>query len=142
MMNEQMIITALDKYIDYMYYAYNSDSLRSQDAKNLIDYIDTALQTLIFTDPYDNKALERAKNVSKFLNEAQSYALRLNYILCRAKTYEQAKTVYNLLGKLADMMFFKTSTFKSTCDHDYKYKILSDHTAVSVCSKCKKQVRA
>lgn len=112
MMNEQMIITALDKYIDYMYYAYNSDSLRSQDAKNLCEYIETALQTLIFTDSEDEKALETAKYVGKLLNEALTYALRLRSVLCRPKTYEQAKIVYNLLGKLADMMFFKTSTLK------------------------------
>jgi len=112
MMNEQMIITALDKYVDYMYYAYSSDSLRAEDSKNLCEYIETALQTLIFTDSEDKKALETAKSVAKLLNEALTYAHRLNYILCRAKTYEQEKIVYNLLGKLADMMFFKTSTFK------------------------------
>lgn len=29
-----------------------------------------------------------------------------------------------------------------SCRHDYNYKILFDHTAVSVCSKCKKRVKA
>lgn len=28
------------------------------------------------------------------------------------------------------------------CRHDYNYKILFDHTAVAVCSKCKKRVKA
>jgi len=29
-----------------------------------------------------------------------------------------------------------------SCSHNYNYKILFDHTAVSVCSKCKKRVKA
>ena len=29
-----------------------------------------------------------------------------------------------------------------SCRHDYNYKILFDHTAVAVCSKCKKVVKA
>lgn len=30
----------------------------------------------------------------------------------------------------------------SSCRHDYNYKILFDHTAVAVCSKCKKRIKA
>ena len=29
-----------------------------------------------------------------------------------------------------------------SCRHNYNYKILFDHTAVAVCSKCKKRVKA
>lgn len=29
-----------------------------------------------------------------------------------------------------------------SCRHDYGYKIEYDHTAVAVCSKCKKKVKA
>ena len=29
-----------------------------------------------------------------------------------------------------------------SCRHSYNYKILFDHTAVAVCSKCKKIVKA
>lgn len=29
-----------------------------------------------------------------------------------------------------------------SCRHDYNYKILFDHTAVAVCLKCKKRVKA
>lgn len=105
MMNVQMIVTALEKYNSYMYYAYNSDSLRSQDVKNLCEFLETALQTLIFIDSEDKKALETAQSVGKLLNEALTYALRLNYILCRPRTYEQAKIVYNLIGKIADITF-------------------------------------
>lgn len=105
MLNVQMIVTALEKYNSYMYYAYSSDSLRPQDAKNLCEFIETALQTLVFTDPDDKKALEIAQDISKLLNEALTYAYRLNYILCRAKTYEQAKVVYNLISKIADLTF-------------------------------------
>jgi len=100
-----MIIVALEKYSSYMYYAYSSDSLRPQDAKNLCEFIETALQTLIFTDPEDKKALEIGQYISKLLNEALTYAYRLNYALCSAKTCEQAKKVYNLIGKLADLTF-------------------------------------
>ena len=110
MMNVQMILTALDHYLSYMYYAYNSDSLRAEDSKNLCEYIETALQSLVFTDSEDEKALETAKNVGKLLDEVLTYALRLNYVLRSAKTWNQQKSVYNLLGKLADMMFFKTPT--------------------------------
>lgn len=138
-MNVQMIVTALEKYNSYMYYAYNSDSLRPQDAKNLCEFLETALQTLIFTDSENEKALETAKYVGKLLNEALTYAHRLNYILCRPRNYEQGKIVYNLIGKLADITFIPNFY---TCDHDYNYKILSDRTAVTVCSKCKKQVKA
>ena len=105
MLNVQMILTALDKYISYMYYAYSSDSLRSQDAKNLCDYIETAHQSLIFTNSCDNKALEIGKNISKLLNDAHSYAVRLESILCRPRTYDQAKIVYYLIGKLGDITF-------------------------------------
>ena len=105
MISVQMIVTALEKYTSYMYYAYSSDSLRPQDAKNLCEFIETALQTLIFTDSEDEKALEIGQYISKLLNEALTYAYRLNYNLCRAKTYEQAKIVYNLIGKLADLTF-------------------------------------
>lgn len=105
MMNVQMIVTALEKYNSYMYYAYNSDSLRPQDAKNLCEFLETALQTLIFTDPNDEKVLKNAQSVGKLLNEALTYALRLNSVLCRPRTYEQAKIVYNLIGKMADITF-------------------------------------
>lgn len=98
-----MALTALEKYTSYMYYAYGSDSLRPQDSKNLVEFIDTALQTLIFTDTEDKKAYQIAQNVQKLLNEAQTYALRLNYVLCRPRTKTQAKIVYNLIGKLSDM---------------------------------------
>lgn len=103
MINIQMALTALEKYTSYMYYAYGSDSLRPQDSKNLVEFIDTALQTLIFTDTEDKKAYQIAQNVQKLLNEAQTYALRLNYVLCRPRTKTQAKIVYNLIGKLSDM---------------------------------------
>ena len=105
MINVQMIMVALEKYNSYMYYAYSSDSLRSQDAKNLCEYIETTLQTLVFTDPEDKKALEIAQYISKLLNEALTYAYRLNYALCRAKTFEQGKIVYNLIGKITDLTF-------------------------------------
>ena len=105
MLNIQMLVTALEKYNSYLYYAYSSDSLRPEDSKNLCEYIETALQTLIFTDSEDKKALETAKSVAKLLNEALTYAHRLNYILCRPRNYEQAKIVYNLIGKLADITF-------------------------------------
>lgn len=104
-MNVQMIITALEKYNSYMYYAYNSDSLRSQDAKNLCEFLETALQSLIFTDSDDEKTYENAKSVGKLLNEALSYAYRLNYVLGSAKTWNQQKIVYNLIGKIADITF-------------------------------------
>ena len=29
-----------------------------------------------------------------------------------------------------------TNTSKLVCDHDYAYKILHDHTAADVCTKC------
>lgn len=105
MMNVQMIITALEKYNSYMYYAYNCDSLRPQDAKNLCEFLETALQSLIFTDSDDKKTYETAKSVQKLLNEALTYALRLNSVLCSAKTWNQQKIVYNLIGKIADITF-------------------------------------
>lgn len=105
MMNVQMIVTALEKYNSYMYYAYNCDSLRPQDAKNLCEFLETALQSLIFTDSDDKKTYETAQNVQKLLNEALTYALRLNYCLCSAKTRNQEKNVYNLIGKIADITF-------------------------------------
>ena len=100
-----MLVTALEKYTSYMYYAYSSDSLRAEDSKNLCEFLETALQTLIFTDSEDKKALEIAQSVAKLLNEALTYALRLNYILCRPRNYDQAKIVYNLIGKLSDITF-------------------------------------
>lgn len=100
-----MLVTALEKYNSYMYYAYSSDSLRAEDSKNLCEFLETALQTLIFTDSEDKKVLETAQSVAKLLNEALTYALRLNYILCRPRNYDQAKIVYNLIGKLADITF-------------------------------------
>jgi len=105
MLNIQMLVTALEKYNSYLYYAYSSDSLRPEDSKNLCEYIETALQTLIFTDSEDKNALETAKSVAKLLNEASTYAHRLNYILSRSRNYEQAKIVYNLISKIADTTF-------------------------------------
>lgn len=100
-----MILTALERYGSYMYYAYNSDSLRSQDAKNLCEFIETALQSLIFTDPNDEKVLKNAQFISRLLNEALILTQRLKYILCRPKTYEQEKIVYKLIAELADLTF-------------------------------------
>ncbi|MEM3715173.1 MAG: hypothetical protein QW153_04110 [Candidatus Bilamarchaeaceae archaeon] len=105
MINVQMIITALEKYNSYMYYAYSSDSLRPEDAKNLVEFLETALQSLIFTDTDDEKTYKNAQYINKLLNEALTYAHRLNYILCSAKTYNQAKSVYNLISKISDITF-------------------------------------
>ena len=111
MINVQMIVTALEKYNSYMYYAYNSDSLRPQDAKNLSEFLETALQTLIFTDSDNEKEYKTAQSVQKLLNEALTYAHRLNYVLCSPKTWNQQKTVYNLIGKLADITFIPVDFF-------------------------------
>lgn len=105
MLNNQMILTALEHYGSYMYYAYNSDSLRSQDAKNLCEFIETALQSLIFTDPNDEKVLKNAQFISTLLNQALTYAQRLKYVLCRPKNYEQEKIVYKLIAEMADLTF-------------------------------------
>ena len=113
MLNVQMIITALEKYNSYMYYAYSSDSLRSQDAKNLCEFIETALQSLIFTDSDDKKTYETAKSVAKLLNEALTYSFRLNYVLGSAKTWNQKKSVYNLIEKISELTFFYK---QNTCD--------------------------
>lgn len=106
MLNVQMIITAIERYSSYMYYAYSSDSLRPQDAKNLCEFIETALQTLIFTDSEDKKALEIAQDINKILNEALTYAYRLNYVLCGPKTWNKQKSVYNLIKKISELTFF------------------------------------
>lgn len=113
MLNIQMMLTALEKYSSYMYYAYSSDSLRAEDSKNLIEFLETALQTLIFTDSEDEKALQTAKSVGRLLNEALTYALRLNYVLCGRKTKSQAKIVYNLIEKISELTFFYK---QNTCD--------------------------
>lgn len=105
MMNVQMIITALEKYNSYMYYAYNSDSLRPEDAKNLCEFLETALQSLIFTDTDNEKTYKNAQYIQKLLNEALTYAYRLNYVLCSAKTWQQQKSVYNLISKISDITF-------------------------------------
>lgn len=105
MMNVQMILTALEHYGSYMYYAYNSDSLRPQDAKNFCEFIEKAQQTLIFTDPDNEETIKDAQFVSKLLGDASTYAHRLKHVLCRAKTYEQAKMVYDLLANIADITF-------------------------------------
>lgn len=105
MMNVQMIITALEKYNSYMYYAYSSDSLRPQDAKNLCEFLETALQSLIFMDSENEKESQQAQYINKILNEALTYAYRLNYCLCSAKTWQQQKSVYNLIGKISDITF-------------------------------------
>ena len=112
-MNVQMVITALERYSSYMYYAYNSDSLRPQDSKNLAEYIETALQSLIFTDSENEKEFQQAQEINKLLNEALTYALRLNYILCSAKTQTQQKSVYNLIAKISELTFFYNQI---TCD--------------------------
>ena len=111
MMNVQMIVTALEKYNSYMYYAYNSDSPRPQDAKNLCEFLETALQSLIFTDSDNEKEYKTAQEVSKLLNEALTYAYRLNYVLCSPKTWNQQKSVYNLIGKMADITFIPVDFF-------------------------------
>ena len=113
MMNVQMVITALERYSSYMYYAYNSDSLRPQDSKNLAEYIETALQSLIFTDSENGKEFQQAQEINKLLNEALTYALRLNYVLCSAKTRNQEKSVYNLIEKISELTFFYK---QNTCD--------------------------
>lgn len=105
MLNNQMILTALEHYGSYMYYAYNSDSLRSQDAENLCKYIETALQSLIFTNPDDEKVLKNAQFISNLLNDAYKYAQRLKYVLCRPKNFEQEKIVYKLIAEMADLTF-------------------------------------
>lgn len=104
-MNVQMIVIALEKYNSYMYYAYNCDSLRPQDAKNLCEFLETALQSLIFTDTDNEKIYKNAQYIQKLLNEALTYAYRLNYCLCSAKTWNQQKSVYNLIAKIADITF-------------------------------------
>lgn len=105
MINVSMIITALQKYNSYMFYAYSSDSLRPEDAKNLCEFLETALQSLIFTDSDNEKEYKTAQEINKLLNEALTYALRLNYVLCGPKTWNQGKSVYNLIAKIDDLTF-------------------------------------
>lgn len=105
MINVSMIVTALEKYNSYMFYAYSSDSLRPEDAKNLVEFLETALQSLIFIDSDDKKTYETAQYIQKLLNEALTYALRLNFVLCSPKTWNQGKSVYNLIAKIADITF-------------------------------------
>ena len=112
-MNVQMILTALEKYTSYMYYAYSSDSLRSEDAKNLCEFLETGLQSLVFTDFNNDKGLDVGHFVSKLLNEALTYAHRLNYVLCRPRNKDQAKIVYNLISKLSDITFIPDFYTKS-----------------------------
>lgn len=105
MINIQMIMTALEKYNSYMFYAYSSDCLRSEDAKNFCEFIEAALQTLIFTDSENEKEFQQAQDINKILNEALTYAYRLIPILCRPRNNGQAKIVYSLISKISDITF-------------------------------------
>lgn len=100
MLNIQMTLTALERYASYLYYAYSSDSLRPEDCKNLVDFIDTALQTLIFTDP-EIEAINY--DIASALNRAQTYAHSLSQGL---QTYLQPKTVYYLIDQIYKLSFF------------------------------------
>lgn len=98
-----MILTALEKYVSYMYYAYSSDTLRPEDAKNLVDYIDTALQCLIFTDP---EPQDINYQIGSILNEAQTYAVRLTSLLVGSKSYSKSKIIYYLIDKIYELTFY------------------------------------
>lgn len=98
-----MILTALERYASYMYYAYYSDTLRSKDSKNLIDFIDTALECLIFIDP---EPQDIDYEIASILNEAQIYAGRLDYWLDRPNTHYKIKTVFDLIGKIHGLSFY------------------------------------
>ena len=103
MLNIRMTLTALERYASFMYYAFSSDSLRSEDSQNLVDFIDTALQTLVFTDP-EIEALNC--DISIVLNQAQIYALRLNYWLDHPNARFKTKTVYQLIDQIYKLSFF------------------------------------
>lgn len=98
-----MILTALEKYSAYMYYAYSSDSLRQKDVQNLVDFIDTALETLIFTDP---EPKDVNYEIASKLNEIQTYACRLNFLLVGSKSYSKSKIVYYIIDKISELTFY------------------------------------
>lgn len=102
MFNTNMILSALERYASYMYYAHFSDNLRPEDSQNLIDFIDTALETLIFSDPEPH---EIDYKIASILNEAQTYAVRLNSLLVGSKSYYKTKTVFELIDKIYELTF-------------------------------------
>lgn len=103
MINIKMILTSLEHYSAYMYYAYSSDTLRQKDAQNLVDYIDTALETLIFTDP---EIEEKNYDIAAILNEAQTLACELNYLLSCSGSRYKTKNIYHLIDKIYQSMFW------------------------------------
>lgn len=65
---------------------------------------------------------------------------KLNALMCRLAIYEIADPCHeNYNRKLTESIIDGAI---DECRHEFNYKIKFDHTAVAVCSKCKKEVPA